>query len=332
MNYSSFSQIFEAFNGLKVLIIGDVMIDSYQWGKVERISPEAPVPIVHVTQREMRLGGASNVALNIQALGGIPILCSVIGEDLDGDNFIKLLENNNLPTEGIIRKSSRVTTIKHRIISGSHHMLRVDSEIDTPLIASDRNALLQRIIGLIGQVDVIVFEDYDKGVIDKILISEVVKSAKTAGKPIAVDPKKRNFIHYHGVNLFKPNLKEMKEGLKIDLQTDDMQELISAVKILKEKLSLEGALLTLSERGVFIDFKNEQHHLPAHIRNISDVSGAGDTVISVASLCLALGLTPRLIAGLSNLAGGLVCEYVGVVPIVKEELLKEAEKELSLTE
>ena len=332
MNYSSFSQIFEAFNGLKVLIIGDVMIDSYQWGKVERISPEAPVPIVHVQQREMRLGGASNVALNIQAMGGIPILCSVIGEDLDGDNFIKLLENNKLPIEGIIRKSSRVTTIKHRIISGSHHMLRVDSEIDTPLIASDRNALLERITGLIGQVDVIVFEDYDKGVIDKILISDVVKSAKSAGKPIAVDPKKRNFMHYHGVDLFKPNLKEMKEGLKIDLHSDDMQELVSAVKILKEKLSLEGALLTLSERGVFIDLKNEQHHLPAHIRNISDVSGAGDTVISVASLCLALGLSPRLIAGLSNLAGGLVCEYVGVVPIVKEELLKEAEKELSLTE
>jgi rfaE bifunctional protein kinase chain/domain len=306
------------------------MIDSYQWGKVDRISPEAPVPIVHVQQREMRLGGASNVALNVQSLGATPILCSVIGEDLDGDNFIKLLENNHLPTEGILRKSSRVTTIKHRIISGSHHMLRVDSEIDTPLSESDRSALLGRILELINKVDVIVFEDYDKGVIDSQLIASVVKAAKSAGKPVAVDPKKRNFMHYHGVSLFKPNLKEMKEGLKIELNSEDIQELIEAVKILKEKLSLEGALLTLSERGVYIDSNKEQHHLPAHIRNISDVSGAGDTVISVASLCLALGLPPRLIAGLSNLAGGLVCEYVGVVPVVKSELLKEAEKELDL--
>ncbi|MBY0424184.1 MAG: D-glycero-beta-D-manno-heptose-7-phosphate kinase, partial [Cytophagales bacterium] len=318
MAYTSFSEIFKAFNGLKVLIVGDVMIDSYQWGKVDRISPEAPVPIVHVQQREMRLGGASNVALNIQAMGAIPILCSVIGEDLDGDNFLKLLENNQLPSEGILRKSSRVTTIKHRIISGSHHMLRVDSEIDTPLSSSDRSALLERIISLIPQVDVIIFEDYDKGVIDGKLIDSVVSAAKSANKPIAVDPKKRNFMHYHGVTLFKPNLKEMKEGLKIDLHKEDMQELMDAVSVLKEKLSLEGALLTLSERGVFIDFKSQKHHLPAHIRDISDVSGAGDTVISVASLCLALGLSPRLIAGLSNLAGGLVCEYVGVVPIRKE--------------
>lgn len=318
--------LFAAFAGLKVLVIGDVMIDSYLWGRVDRISPEAPVPILQVDKREARLGGAANVALNVQALGAVPYLCSVIGNDLDGNNFLSLLNQNNLPSEGIYQSQDRITTIKHRIISGHHHMLRVDQETDKPLVKNDKEALMVKITTLLETCDVIIFEDYDKGVIDEELISLVVKMANDKGIPTVVDPKKRNFLHYKNVTLFKPNRKEMKEGLKWDGSLYDDKDIESAVDQLAALLNSEMILLTLSEKGVFIKKnKEEACVIPAHLRKIADVSGAGDTVVSVAALCCALHLAPSKIAALSNLAGGLVCEQVGVVPIDKRKLQLEAE-------
>ena len=319
-----FDQLFENFNQQRVLIIGDVMIDSYLWGKVERISPEAPVPVLNLQKREQRLGGAANVALNVQALGATPILCAVIGKDVEGDQLLNLLTQNNLSTEGIIQSAHRVTTIKHRIIAASQHVLRIDAEVDTEISSEERDLLLAKISTLLKDTNVVIFEDYDKGVIGETLIAETVKLTKALGIPTVVDPKKRNFMHYHGVSLFKPNLKELKEGLKADFKGILLEDVKAAVAELKSKLSLEGALITLSEHGVYIDAQNEQVQIPAHKREIADVSGAGDTVVSVAALCVALNLNPSLVAGLSNLAGGIVCEHVGVVPIDKAVLKSEA--------
>jgi rfaE bifunctional protein kinase chain/domain len=324
MIFQSIEEIFEAFNRLRVLIVGDVMVDAYLWGKVERISPEAPVPIVNVQRREQRLGGAGNVALNVQAMGAIPVLCSVIGKGVDGEAFLSLLKENQLSAEGIIQSDDRMTTVKNRVLAGSQHMLRIDSETDTLLNEEERKALLKRIKEVAKSCDVIIFQDYDKGVLSKELIWEVIRFAEKHHIPTVVDPKKRNFLSYQNATLFKPNLKELREGLKIECNPDNHAELQHVTGLLKSRLQIKSALITLSERGVYIDSEFEQHLLPAHIRQISDVSGAGDTVISIAALCLALQLSPRMLAGLSNLGGGLVCESVGVVPVNKERLKAEA--------
>lgn len=326
MKVKSLEEVFNAFDALKVLVIGDVMIDSYVYGKVERISPEAPVPVVTVNHKEKRLGGAANVALNVQALGATPLLCSVIGDDADGNVFKQLLQDQKISAEGIVQSKHRITTEKQRVMSSAHHLLRVDSEVNTPIDHEEETALMKRITALLPQVDVVIFEDYDKGSITPSVIQQVVTMADKLDIPTVVDPKKRNFLDYHGVTLFKPNLKELKEGLKIEFDVKDINQLKDAVALLKSKINIKNALITLSERGVFMACEHEQHHIPAHVRTISDVSGAGDTVISIAALSMALHLSPKLVAALSNLGGGLVCEFIGVVPINKESLFDEARK------
>ncbi len=316
--------IFQRFSQLKVLIIGDVMIDSYIWGNVHRISPEAPVPIVNVQQREQRLGGAGNVALNVQSLGATPLLCSVIGADADGETLMRLFAKNELRFDGLVQSAQRITTIKHRILAGSQHILRVDSETDKAINEEEQQLLWQKIQKMLPECQVVIFEDYDKGVLNESIIQKTIQLAKSLQIPTVVDPKKRNFLAYRHASLFKPNLKELKEGLKLDFEADDQAALVAAVAKLQQQLSLEGVLLTLSERGVYISHHEEAYHLPAHLREIADVSGAGDTVVSIAALCLALGLPPQQIAALANLGGGLVCEHLGVVPIDREVLAQEA--------
>ncbi len=319
---------FKSFNKLNVLIIGDVMIDSYMWGNVSRISPEAPVPIVAVNKKENRLGGAANVALNIQAMGATPILCAIIGDDENATVFNGLLKKQKLSTEGIIKSSNRVTTVKTRIIGNHHQMLRIDEEIETSINSKETDALAIKIKKLISdkKIDVIIFEDYDKGVITPALINNVVKLAKQKKIPTVVDPKKKNFMDYKGITLFKPNLKELKEGLKLDFDINNTAELTKVVESFIKLQQIESALITLSEKGVYIHTPKSKTLVPAHIRDIMDVSGAGDTVVSIAALCLALNLPPATIATLSNLAGGLVCEKIGVVPVDKKQLLEEAKK------
>lgn len=319
-------QVFEAFNKLRVLVVGDVMLDSYVWGKVDRISPEAPVPVVNVHKREYRLGGAGNVLLNVQALGAEAIICTVIGNDGPGELLEHSLKEKGLNCEGLIKSDERVTTIKERIIAGSQQVVRIDTETDKPIHKKEAELLIAKAKELIPSCDVIIFEDYDKGVLTPESISEITEFANEHEVPTVVDPKKRNFLAYQHVTLFKPNLKELREGLKVDFNVDNHEELCAVVQQLKDTLQVKGALITLSERGVLIDFQEETHKLPAHIRHIADVSGAGDTVISIAACCVALGLPPKSVAAISNLGGGLVCEFVGVVPIDKELLKREAAK------
>jgi D-glycero-beta-D-manno-heptose-7-phosphate kinase len=334
MSNSDFlNNLFLEFEKKNILIIGDIMIDSYLWGKVDRISPEAPVPIVSLKKRENRMGGAANVALNIQNMGANPILCSVIGKDDKSHHFFELMQKQQLDISGIVTSNTRITTTKFRIIGNNMQMLRVDEETEKDLSDQESKLLYEKIRRFLLNMNInaIVFEDYDKGVITPWLINEVVKLADSVNVPVVVDPKKKNFLNYHGVTLFKPNLKELKEGLKLDDDLDSYEQVGQAVRQLQEKLNVNTALATLSEKGIYYSQKNGLDNyltgnIPAHIRNIADVSGAGDTVISVIALCMACNTSVELMAQLANLAGGIVCEYVGVVPIDKNKLLVEALK------
>ena len=323
---SSLQTLFNDFNNLRVLIVGDVMVDAYVWGRATRLSPEAPVPVVHVARTENRLGGAANVALNVQALGATPLLCAVIGDDAGGDQLLQLLHAHDLPADGLIRSAARPTTVKQRILAQGQQLLRIDSEIETDLNAEEAAQLLAAYDDLLARADVVIFEDYDKGVLSAAIITECIARARQRNIPTVVDPKKKNFLAYRDCTLFKPNLKELREGLKLEFgePNTDRAGFEAAVARLRQELTPEIVLVTLSEHGVFAQQAGEKTYLPAHLRTISDVSGAGDTVISIAACCVALGRPAAFTAALANLGGGLVCEQVGVVPIEKQRLLEEA--------
>lgn len=322
------TDIFEKFNSLNIMIIGDVMMDSYIWGKVERVSPEAPVPVVKVSKKENRLGGAANVALNVQSLGGRPFICAIIGDDLDGEEFLSLLQSQNLSDQGILKIKDRPTTVKTRIIAHNQQIVRVDAETDENISEAETELMIGMIKKILTdqKIDAIIFEDYDKGLINEKLITETVKLAEQRGIITVVDPKKRNFHSYKGVHLFKPNLKELEDGLKTVINPSKPGQVENAINKLKSQLGAKAVMLTLSEKGVFINSDLGQRHIPAHKRDIADVSGAGDTVIATAALCLAAGLDEFKASEIANLAGGLVCEHVGVVPIDKARLLEESKK------
>ncbi|MCD6090673.1 MAG: hypothetical protein J7J72_04175 [Bacteroidales bacterium] len=330
-NTQKYIQLFEQFSSLKVLIIGDVMIDAYLWGNVERISPEAPVPIVQVNRRVNRLGGAANVALNIKALGAEPIICSIIGDDNQANIFLDLLAEDNISNQGIVKSKDRVTTTKFRVIGNNAQMIRVDEETEERPTFGDETRFIDCIKKIIKEntIDVVIFQDYDKGVISKSVFDTIYKLLN--GKiPMAVDPKRKNFFHYQNVDLFKPNLKELQEATQSHFDKKDLKKLQEEVEKLQVQLNIKQLFTTLSDQGVFISEQVNgifsSMRVPAHVRSIADVSGAGDTVISVAALCLALKKDKKTLAEISNLAGGLVCEELGVIPINKEKLLKETIK------
>jgi rfaE bifunctional protein kinase chain/domain len=322
--------LFGNFVGKQVMILGDVMVDAYLWGKVDRISPEAPVPVVSVKKRENLLGGAANVALNIKALGAVPLLCSIVGHDIKGEEFIGLLKQDGISPEGIIQSPDRITTTKFRIIGNKAQILRVDEEMDTDINQAEEEALLERIESIFSKkkIEVVILQDYNKGVLTRHVIEALLATASKLGIPVVVDPKKKNFEAYRNIDLFKPNLKELCEGLKIDIELNELDKVRQAVFEWQTMQSIKVVMVTLSEAGIFLRDTSGpavlEYHIPAHLRNIADVSGAGDTVISVASLCRALNVPALLTASLSNLAGGLVCEHVGVVPVNRERLMKEA--------
>lgn len=325
------AELFERFNGKRILVIGDVMIDAYVRGTVSRVSPEAPVPIVSLDKEEKRLGGAANVAVNLMALGASPVICSVVGDDESGRLLRDLLHSASISSDGLIHSTSRITTVKTRVIGNNQHLLRIDAEVTDAITAQEENALIECVENLLKSgVDGIIFEDYNKGLLTERCISEIIRLAKEYGVKTTVDPKKDNFLSYKGVTLFKPNLKELKEGLGLhfSFSTCDGQ-FEAAVNQLENELNNDISLVTLSEHGVYIQAKGEGHHIPAHIRNIADVSGAGDTVISVATLCLVSDFPIQLIAEVSNIAGGLVCEESGVVAINKTQLLNECRELLA---
>ncbi len=314
--------ILQSFADTRVLLLGDLMIDQYTWGTIERMSPEAPVPVVRVHKKESRLGGAGNVAINCIALGANTLPVGIIGDDDAGKMVEKLFAKRGLSTEGLLT-TPRPTTIKTRVIADDKHVVRVDEEDAT--YPEDDSDLVNHVVACIESFkpEVIILQDYNKGVLTKDVIANAIAKARELNIPTIVDPKKINFLEYRGVTLFKPNLKEITEGLGIDINPQSASDVDNGVSQLIEKLNAEGVLLTLSEHGVFINFENQKKHIPAFERNIVDVSGAGDTVVSVAALALAHKMSPVDIALIANLGGGLVCEHVGVVPIEPQDLERE---------
>lgn len=323
-NRAEIDALFERFGAMNILVVGDIMLDSYIWGKVDRISPEAPVPVVLVERREDRLGGAANVALNLKALGAEVHILAGIGKDSQGVILKDLLQREAMNCDGLMHTRSK-STVKTRIIGNAHHLLRLDEEItempdeeaEIKLIEAFRQKLRMH------RFDAVIFEDYDKGFLSESSIKAMVEACNEAKIPTAVDPKKRNFKHYKNVTLFKPNLKEIKEGLNISVSGNDTASLEQADRELRKLLNHQNTLLTLSENGVFYSSTENCGKLEAHLRQIVDVSGAGDTVIGVAALCLAAGFPMEQIAHWSNIAGGLACEKVGVVPVSREQLRDE---------
>ncbi len=324
----NFENLFADFTSLHVAVIGDVMLDTYWWGNVERISPEAPVPVVAMHHREQRIGGAGNVALNTVSLGAQTNLFTITGDDEDAKTLNNLLQQHNINTKYIVRSNKRITTNKIRVMSRNQQMLRLDSEITNDILNEDETKLLQNFSAYINKEKpaVVIFEDYNKGVLTSTLISSIIKICKENNIITAVDPKRKNFFEYKHVDIFKPNLKEVKDGLNIlidDISPAVLETIHSELhNLLQHKISL----ITLSEKGIFIHDENTANIIPAHVRNIADVSGAGDTVIAVASLVYSATKNILLTAEIANLAGGIVCEEVGTVAISKEKLLAECKE------
>lgn len=320
-----FDKLFTSFSTIKVGVVGDVMLDTYWWGHVERISPEAPVPVVALDKRELRIGGAGNVALNLVSLGASTSIFSVIGEDDAGKELDALMAASGIDTSFIICSHSRKTTNKTRIICRNQQMMRLDSENTNDLNAEAEEALLERVKDYIvnEKPAAIILEDYNKGVLTENVITAIVALCKEHGVITTVDPKRKNFFTYKGVDVFKPNLKEVKEGLNV--LVDEVNEITLQHIHQQLQLQLQHAVsfITLSEKGVFYSNDKQGHIIPSHIRSIADVSGAGDTVIAVASLTYAATKDVHLMAAVANIAGGLVCEEVGTVAIKKDRLLKE---------
>ncbi|MER3497821.1 MAG: carbohydrate kinase [Chitinophagaceae bacterium] len=320
-----FKKLFDSFAQLKVGVIGDVMLDTYMWGTVERISPEAPVPVVSLTKKEFRIGGAGNVALNARSLGAKVFILSVIGNDDDGKKLAALLNNSGISTGHLLTSDQRITTNKTRVISRNQQMMRLDAEVTNNLDKKAEEELLKQLASFLDneKPQVLIFEDYNKGVLTERVIHEAIAICKKVGVITAVDPKRKNFFSYHHANIFKPNLKEVKEALNLLIDHVDVKLLSSIHTELKNVLDHQISFITLSDKGVFYQQNGKCSIIPSHLRNIADVSGAGDTVIAVAALVFAATKNVHLMAEIANIAGGLVCEEVGTVAIDRQRLQDE---------
>lgn len=325
---TDFEKLFTDLIKLKVAVIGDLMLDTYWWGKVDRISPEAPVPIVALSKREQRIGGAGNVALNVRSMGASVSVLSVLGHDAEGEQLRTLLELEKIDTTYLTLSENRITTNKIRIMSRNQQMMRLDAEIVNDILQEDELKLIESVSAFITTEtpDVIIFEDYNKGILTGNVIREVLALCRQNNIITTVDPKRRNFFAFTGVDIFKPNLKEVKDGLNIISEDTGIASLHEIHILLEEKLHHAISLITLSEKGIFFESAAESTIINSHLRNISDVSGAGDTVIAVASLVYAATNDVKLTAEVANIAGGLVCEEVGTAAIDKIKLLSECKR------
>jgi rfaE bifunctional protein kinase chain/domain len=307
------------FEGKRIAIIGDMMLDGYFWGDVKRISPEAPVPVLEVEEEFFRFGGAANVALNIAALGGIPIPIGVIGDDNYGAIFSSLLNDSKISADGILIDESRPTTTKTRVIADSQHVVRIDKESKEYLNSKMEGKIFDYVKKNINDLDGIILQDYNKGVLTEMVITKIVNEANESKKLITVDPKFENFWSYKNVTVFKPNRKEAEE--KLGLKITSSKDVSSAGSKLLEKLNAQYILLTLGDEGIAVFEKGKaEKRMPTKARKVADVSGAGDTVISTLTLSLAAGADILEASYLANYAGGIVCGEVGIVPVNKEKL------------
>ena len=325
MDKVKFEELFQSFSRLRVGVIGDLMLDTYWVGKVDRISPEAPVPIVSISGKEQRIGGAGNVALNLAAFKLSVHALGVIGKDDEGEYLNRLLQHHNIHTDFLVLSKSRPTSNKIRIIGRNQQMMRLDSETTRYLDADETKTLLDSFDRYMDVVKphLLIFEDYNKGVLPEEVITYCIARCKRDGVITSVDPKRKNFFAYKEVDLFKPNFQEARDGLNLPYAEISEPLLRDMHRLLTDRLSNKISLITLSERGIFFEGNGLSRIIPTHVRKIADVSGAGDTVIAVSSIVYAATGNLELMAEMANIAGGLVCEEVGTVAIQPDKLIKE---------
>jgi len=312
-------EIINRFPKARVLVLGDFILDRFIWGSVSRISPEAPVPVVNVNRESFLLGGSLNVANNIHTLGGIVYPCGIVGRDLEGRLLMRGLRRFGIETGGVVQDKTRPTTIKTRVIAHSQQVVRVDREKIQPLSVSDIRRILQFIQKKIKQADVVIVEDYGKGVVEPSLLKPLLKLAKRLKKPVLVDPKEKHFSLYKGVTAITPNRSEAYGGY--NASNGRQPDLEEAGRGLLKQLNLQAVLITLGEEGMALFEKNQPtQRIPTTAREVFDVSGAGDTVIAAFGLSLAAGATLQQAAVLSNLAAGIVVGKLGTATIEPNEL------------
>jgi len=320
------ARLHELFGGMRqkfIAIIGDVMLDRYIWGNVTRISPEAPVPVVDVLRESNHLGGASNVAMNVKSLGAIPVLIGAVGDDANANDLRRIFGETNIITDFLVVDAQRPTTVKTRIIAGSQHVVRIDFEHRKAIGEATQSKIIDKLEEHISSLEVIILQDYNKGVVTRELITKVTMLAKSRDIPVLVDPKFHNFFEYTGVTLFKPNRKETEDALGRKLT--DEESIRDAAHALKTKLGAENVLLTLGELGMVLLQRDDTiTRIPTRARKVADVSGAGDTVIATLASALGAGASIIEAAHLANLAGGLVCEEIGIVPVDQDALYEAA--------
>ncbi|MBU1023522.1 bifunctional hydroxymethylpyrimidine kinase/phosphomethylpyrimidine kinase [bacterium] len=315
---SEFYRYIDAFSSKKILILGDLILDEYIWGNAERISPEAPIPVVNILKTEVRLGGAANVAMSILALGGQPELTGIIGDDDSGAKFLKTAESLGLSTDGIFVVPGHITPLKTRVIASSQQMLRIDNERIEPIENDIRGKLIEYLITQLENSSALLISDYAKGLIGSELLAPVLDKAKSLELLITVDPKPVNMHLYKGVTLVSPNLKEtaIASGVKIT----DQKSLSLAASILMDKISPKALLVTRGSDGLSLFESDSEYHLPAMASQVYDVSGAGDTVIGTLTLSLAAGAHLKDAVEIANCAAGVVVRKPGVATISPVEL------------
>jgi len=307
------------YEGKRIAIIGDMMLDGYFWGDVKRISPEAPVPVLEVEEEFFRFGGAANVAYNILTLGGIPVPVGVIGNDTYGNIFTSLIKDKNIEAEGIINDNERPTTTKTRVIADGQHVVRIDKESKAYISSKIEEKIAIFLASVIDSLDGIILQDYNKGILTPSLITKIISIANKKNILITVDPKFDNFFEYKNVTVFKPNRKETETVLGTRIKDD--KDVSSAGRNLLNKMNSEYVLLTLGEGGIAVFEKGDKEkRMPTKARKVADVSGAGDTVISTLTIGLAAGADIYEACYLANYAAGVVCGEVGIVSIEKQRL------------
>lgn len=311
------------FSDLNVLIIGDVMLDYYLFGQINRISSEAPVPIVDIERDEYKLGGAANVALNLKGLGANPTLVSIVGDDENGKRIISLLKDEQISSKHITKLENRLTSIKTRIFDDERQVVRFDKESDDDLSKEEEIELLTMIDTLIKKekFHAVILQDYNKGILTKKIIKQVLLITTKLNIPVVVDPKEYNFFEYQQIDLFKPNLKELAEALSIKINPKSLSSLVKAAEELKRRNRFDNLFLTLGANGIFVYEKSGENYIvPARAIKTADVSGAGDTVVSIATLGFIKNWSLKEVAKISNLAASKVCKKVGVCPISLKDL------------
>ena len=321
MKVEELNSLIDCFKQARILVIGDFVLDQFIWGDVSRISPEAPIPVVSVNKKTFMLGGALNVVSNIYSLGGKVYPCGVIGKDNYGQILLKELTKKGIDTKGVVADKHRPTTLKTRIIARHQQVVRVDEEKIAPLAQDDFSQFLDYIKKKICEVDLILIEDYGKGVITPSLLEEVIKLAKLNNKMVAVDPKEEHFSYYKGVNVLTPNYHEALKAVQNLCPQKTKEDNLQVIgKKLLQRLKCKAVLITLGEKGMCLFEKGEIAHIPTVAQDVFDVSGAGDTVIAVFSLSLCAGATMRQAAYISNYAAGIVVGKVGISTVSREEL------------